>query len=509
MASKYSEPNVAVQVIAAIYENPSLLEDKKYDFNEKDFTERLHQIVFGSIYNLYQQGATDITAITVNDYLKTREKAYAEYKAYKGDEWLDELKKIANLGSFNYYYTRLKKFTLLRVFDELGVDVKDIYDPDNIFDKKKRKEQEDWLDNATLEEIGLIVKDKIERVVMLYAEGNDHEGSNAAEGLEDLLANLEENPDFGIPMYGRLMNTFTRGARLKKVYLRSAATNVGKTRAMIADACSFAFTKAYDKNKGEWVYLGPAEPTLFVATEQELGEIQTMLLAFIANVSERHINENSYEEGEKERIREAVQVIKEGKLIIKELPDFSLGDIESTIKRNVREHGVKYVCFDYLHTSLKILTEISQNTGVKGLREDSILFLISVKLKDLANQYGIFILTATQLNADYKSAKVPDQNLLRGAKSIADKVDVGMIMLDVTEEDLKALKPILDKNGFDTPNMKISLYKNRSNEYKGIFIWCKSDKGTCRIINPIFVTDYFYELIDVEDTIINVRAGGA
>lgn len=49
--------------------------------------------------------------------------------------------------------------------------------------------------------------------------------------------------------------------------------------------------------------------------------------------------------------------------------------------------------------------------------------MISIKLKDICNEYGVFILTATQLNASYTEAQQYDQNLLRGAKSIADKID--------------------------------------------------------------------------------------
>ena len=46
--------------------------------------------------------------------------------------------------------------------------------------------------------------------------------------------------------------------------------------------------------------------------------------------------------------------------------------------------------------------------------------MLSTKLKDLCNQYGIFILSGTQLNSNYVESETPDQNLLRGAKSIAD-----------------------------------------------------------------------------------------
>lgn len=46
--------------------------------------------------------------------------------------------------------------------------------------------------------------------------------------------------------------------------------------------------------------------------------------------------------------------------------------------------------------------------------------MLSTRLKDLCNQYGVFIESSTQLNGEWKDAKIPDQNLLRGAKAIAD-----------------------------------------------------------------------------------------
>jgi hypothetical protein len=46
--------------------------------------------------------------------------------------------------------------------------------------------------------------------------------------------------------------------------------------------------------------------------------------------------------------------------------------------------------------------------------------MLSARLKDIANTYGVFILSGTQLNGSYTDSETPDQNLLRGAKSIAD-----------------------------------------------------------------------------------------
>lgn len=154
--------------------------------------------------------------------------------------------------------------------------------------------------------------------------------------------------------------------------------------------------------------------------------------------------------------------------------------------------------FDYIQTSPKILTEISQRSGGVRLREDNVLFMLSAKLKDLANEYGIFILSGTQLNGDWRDSETPDQNLLRGAKSIADRIDLGMILLEVSQEDVESLQTILSANTFTTPNLKISIYKNRRGQYKGIYLWCNADLGTCRV-KPMFATSWNYELISMED----------
>ena len=142
-------------------------------------------------------------------------------------------------------------------------------------------------------------------------------------------------------------------------------------------------------------------------------------------VDEDHILNGRYEGDEEDRVREAGRIIGESPIYIEVVPDFSLKDIEDKIKKHIREHDVKYVCHDYIHTSLKILEEITKRSGGVKLREDNVLFMLSIKLKDLCNQYGIFILSSTQLNGDYQDAETPDQNLLRGAKAIADKIDLG------------------------------------------------------------------------------------
>lgn len=498
MASKYVDVTAIMQVVGNVFNNPQILDfTDKYTITEDDFPDEFHRVAFGAIYKIHELGADRISLENIADFLSSRPKSAATFKQNKGEEWLLKVAETCLPEAFDYYYSRLKKFSLLRAYDNYGVDVSDIYDADNILDTRKKQLQEDLLDNSTLEQIADKVENKIEGIRLKYVDDAFGQAIQAGDDIEGLIDRLKEHPEVGTPLYGPLVNTVTRGARLKKFYLRSAATGVGKSRSMIADACYIACNKIYDERFG-WIHNGTSEPTLYIATEQEKEEIQTMMLAFLSEVNEEHILNGQYVGDEEDRVREAARILKESPLYIEELPDFSLKDVEDKIKKNIRDHEVKYVFHDYIHTSLKILEEITRRSGGVKLREDNILFMLSTRLKDICNQYGVFIMSATQLNGDYQQAETPDQNLLRGAKAIADKIDYGAILLNVKDEDLVKLDKILSTNVFDRPSIKMSVYKNRRGRYKGIYLWCKADLGCCRI-KPMFATTYDYEIIPIDD----------
>ena len=402
MSSKYVDTTAVMQVIGSVFKNPGLLsQTDKYTITEEDFDSDFHKVAFGAIYKIYELGADKVTLENISDFLSTRPKSEAIFKQAKGEDWISQVAESAIPEAFDYYYSRLKKFSLLRAYDKCGIDVRFIYDPDNILDVKKRQVQEDQLDTSSLEDIANKIDGMIEEIKMTYVDGAYGKASQAGEGIVDLIDRLKQYPEVGVPLYGPLINTVTRGARLKKFYLRSAATGVGKSRTLIADACNFACNMIYDEMFG-WIKNGTKQPTLFITTEQELEETQTMMLAFLSNVNEEHILNGKYEGNEEERVREAAKILADSPLYIEELPDFSLKDIENTIKRNIRDNGVMYICLDYIHTSMKILEEITKRSGGVKLREDNILFMLSIRLKDLCNQYGIFIESATQLNGKKK-----------------------------------------------------------------------------------------------------------
>ena len=508
-SNKYAEIPNLVQVIGCIFKNPKLLErDDKYKFNEQDFYDEFHQLVFGCMYNLWQLGAKEITLTAIEDYLTQRPKALAIYKTNKGPEFILKAAEMANVNTFDYYYNRMKKMSLLRAYEEMGMDLTWLYNPDEVMDMKRKQAQEDWLDNATLADIYNKINDRIDSIKLQYVENITDGGCQIGEGIDELIDSFAETPAVGYPLYDIYTSTTARGARLGKFYLRSAATNVGKTRAMVGDACFIGCSQMWSLKENKWVTTGACQSVLFIATEQTLDEIQISAVACISGVEEDHIVMHEYFTGEWERIVKAKQLLKQSKIQFICMPDFSMDDVENMIKKHIRENQVEYVFFDYIHSSAKILTEIGGKSGVKNLREDNILFLLASKLKDIAVQYGVFVLSSTQLNADYQTSETPDQNLLRGSKAIADRIDWGGIMLETTKEDREKVEAFCKKNSLPIPNVKMSIYKNRANKWKGIYLWMSTQTGICRF-ETLFVTDWACNIIEMPLLNIKVEEASA
>jgi len=239
MASKYIDITAIMQVIGCVFNQPQLLDyDDKYKFIEYDFPNEFHKIIFGSIYKLHELGAEKISIEAITDFLEDRPKKYGVFHSEKGEEWLTKVSLNAEPSTFDYYYNRMKKMSLLRAYSELaGIDVSDIYDPDNILDVTKKQIQEEFLDNASIPDIIDRIDRKIDNIKSEYSGGTAQDAAQAGDGVYDLLERLRQYPEAGVPLYGKYINTITRGARLKKFYLRSAPTGIGKTRTMIADAC--------------------------------------------------------------------------------------------------------------------------------------------------------------------------------------------------------------------------------------------------------------------------------
>jgi replicative DNA helicase len=489
-------------VIGCLLKKPSLLNEDKYRLTKDDFPEQFHKIVFAAINNLVEQEIEDVDHVMIDSFLSNYDVQYKIFEDNDGLEYLIQAYENASLGNFDYHYNRLKKFSLLRSYEDSGISIDDLYD-DSIINPKEKEEMQQKFDSLTLQQIVDYVDKKLLQIKEDFLVEYGAYGQQAAKGMKKLKESLKESPSMGAPLCSGILTTIARGARLKKLYMRSAPTGVGKTRFSLGDACNLAVDEIYDTDKKAWVRNGTSEPTLFITTELEMDEVQTPLIAFVSGIDEDQILDGNYTREEEERIDKAIEIIERSSLWIEHLPNFDMPDVERTIHKYILNEKVKYVFFDYIHTSLKLLESLSQQSKGMRLREDNVLLMFVDRLKQLCNRMGVFLFTATQVSGDWENNKEANQQLLRGAKAMADKLDLGIIARTPVKSDLESLKPILSKGFMKEPNMVFDIYKNRGNKLVRVRLWSYVDLGTCRTTD-LFLTNNKYEVIPVEATVIEM-----
>ena len=405
-----------LQCLGSLMKMPSLLEE--YTIEPSDFeVEEFYQIIFSCIYNLYAQDVKIIDCFSIDSYLSNYEHQYKIFEMNHGREYCISAMEIAEPNNFSYYYERLRKFSLLRYWQSKGFDIKNIYDED-ISDPDLQEKERQKLDGKSIEElIAEIEYEMVSEPQMRYAKTTISHGQTAGKGMRELKEKLKETPEFGLPMQSPFLTTIGRGMRLGKLYLRSSSSGGGKTRTAMADMCGVAIPWKYNLDKMCWEYSGVSEPALFISTELEIDELQTIILAYVSGIPEDHILDGKYVGGdieEEKRADEAISYIESSPLYLEVIHDFCINDMTNLIKKYRREKGCLYFCLDYIHMSARLIQEVADMSRGMKLREDQTLFLFIDTLKNLCMKYQIFILTMTQLNGQYKDSPIKDENLLRG-----------------------------------------------------------------------------------------------
>lgn len=496
-----------MQVLGCIFKNPLLLADSNtYQLTKEDFPEKFHKLIYAALNNLYSDGTTVISEIDVDGFLKDYDIQYRIFNDNDGIEYIARIKEIAELENFDYYYKRLKKFSLIREMDGLGFSVKDIYD-DSIIDPKEKEAMQEHFDSLSVDDILKLYETKMIEVKDKFKTNSESKGSQAGKGGRELLERLKKSPDIGVPLNSDMLSTVFRGSRKKKYMIRSSITGGGKSRHFLADACRLSATHLFDLKKNKWVENDFQERTVVITTEMLIEELQTIAFAYISGVDEEKILNNTMTDEERERVERAADVLEESTIWFEELPNFNVADIEQTIEKNVVLNGVEYVYFDYIHSSVKVFSEMSKTSGSK-LREDQILLLMSIRLKDICNKYEVYLMSATQLNGEWKEAwnrgAIIDSSYIRGGKSIIDKADGAMIILPISKMEKKDIESILSQGFYKEPNYVTHIFKNRGNRIDKAKIFSYVNMGNMRVEDQ-FITNTDNELFTIKKLVIKPK----
>lgn len=482
-----------LQVLGSLAKNPRLLDDKRYSLKEFDFVERFYRIMFGAINNLHLVGnLKSIDGIAIDNFLSPYTEQYEIFNHESGVPYINSAIKLAEEETFNYYYERIKKYAFINFLALRGMSNTQLFlGVDGLANNKKRQAE---FDSLTLAELTGRLDMIVTEIKVEFEINNIYEINSIDNDVDDLLKQLKLSPDIGLPVQGAMYNSATRGARLKKLCMRSAASGVGKTRLMVGNACGLSIVERYDPKTQTWVKNENTVGAGFITTELELSEIQTMVLAWITGINEDVIKDGETNEFEDTLLAKAAGILRQSTLEIGYISNFDSDDIELIMRRlnsmyndHETKKKIEYLFFDYIHSTPKLLFESSSKTGMK-LREDTILFLFTVMLKDLANELGVYIETASQLNGSWEDRKVQTVNALRGAKAMGDKLDMGAISLPLNEEEEDFADIFVEQYNIPRPNMVTTIYKNRGSKYKSVKIWSVADLGICDI-HDVIITD--------------------
>lgn len=505
-------------VLGALLRQPSLVHESKYILTDNDF-DGLHKIVFGVMYNLSVEGATNIKPTDIDIYLKQYTKQYDAYKKQRGLEYLKQVHDLVDysfdINQFDYHYNRIKKFTILRDFTKSGIDIKPFYNPDADFTEIEKENQK--LNSFEIQEIFNKVRERVANIEDKNISKSNIKAINVSFGLKGLIQELKNNPEVGYPLDGDYLNFAARGARLGKLYLYSAPSGHGKTRFFVGNACALSMPYIRD---GKIIKKEQLTPVLFIATEMDPEEIQTLVLSYVSGVDEERLLTNTLTPKDEKLIEVALKIIDEysENFKIEKISDPNISTLRSKIIKYILNDKYYHIFYDYIFTSPSLNMEFSRT----GLREDVVLMMLANTLKEIASDYDVFVYTGTQVSRGWEKAKFRNENFLAGAKAIADKSDFGCIAIKISDEELEKIQPLLAADGVkDKPNLVIDIYKNRRGRITNAKIFRVFDYGTCRAkdliitdtnlnkwnIAPIGKAQYQEEIQDLLDIITSKKEG--
>lgn len=491
-------------IFGCIMNDTSKLKNSEIILSADDFINRPHKILFSAIQNLVIETEKKVIEdIEIDAYLSAFPVQYQVFQESNLLSYINYAKEIAKEDNFLYSYTNVKKLSLLRDLNDIGIDTTDIY-----CESKLDARYED----KAVKFSKMSIKDIMEHYTTKYADlkmkWNTKSDStyqvDMSDSVDTYLDNLSKSPDIGTPMQSKLLNSIVRGNRKKNIYLSAGNSGVGKSRYLLAEALNLASDEIYDLKANRWVKNGIRHNVLFISTELEDFELIPMALAFLSGVEETKIKNQSLTEDERERVLYASKLLKDINLQIFYISDYCSSDIADIIDINITKFWVDHIYLDYVQLTPRAFSHARETYGV-NLREDQILTYMLSELKEICNSKNVFLHTSSQLNRSSTEKDAPvGANNLRGSFGMTDKISYGAIRFRMTTKDYEAIEDIMRNGIYIKPDTKTFIFKNRGATYKNIIVYTAFNLGTLRE-EDCFVTDMDGKLIDIAPLEINYK----
>ena len=213
-------------ILGSLMKEPTLLLNlEKYLLTNDDFNDKLNEYIFYAISNMAYSGAKSIKVQDVELELRgTRGEAL--FTTHNGVDLLNDYMALANSDNFDSYYKLMKKENLLRDMSAAGFDTSRFY-ADNPFTDEEFLLNEECLALDNSEIIDII---RLDLLTLENEYGNNEisQTESVAQGIYDLIEDLEVAPRVGLPLQGSIFNGMIGGAKRGTYMVRSASSGSGK-----------------------------------------------------------------------------------------------------------------------------------------------------------------------------------------------------------------------------------------------------------------------------------------
>lgn len=495
--NKYYDSRAACYLLSCLLKKPKLALSRDRAYNENFFTTKTHKALYLVIENLAKMGVETIKLADIESYLATHDQlTYTRFFGEVGDEteWILSLLEMdTDEGNYNYYYDILQKFAFLRAKMENGQDVTDILDM-NEMDSRILDNQYEHFIEMSMEEIIRHYDTLNLTVKHSFTRRSEEDSCHAGENIRSLREELAQNPDYGWRLsLGRYCDGLVRGARRGNLVVESRNSGMGKTRDALYQCVTLSCHTIWnhETRKFEPNPYGEIVPSLYFGTELKLHkEVKPLILAFISGVESGKIKKNNMTPEEEKRVDRAIEILEESPIYLEREPNYDCMFLENMIEKYVNQYEVGAIMIDYVELTPPMIGEYTRMTRGLQAREDSILLNVSTVLKNLAEEFDVFIKIYTQISDNARrDHTIRDSGAIKGSKSLQVRADLGVVVMRPVERELSMLKPLIDLYG--EPNICLNIYKNRDGDLGEFKVWGKINLGNYHF-EELFLTDWSY-----------------
>lgn len=241
--------------VGSIYKKPDLyIEYGRVIKSKYDFSDEATKFFYDNFEIMYKTFSQTVDENKLNTFMSQDNDRLKLYKKYGGYKSIKKWMELANLEDVKNYMETIKKYSLLREYDNRG------YGVDKIIAHKK-------FNLLKANDIYKIIRsgaDKVSTEIL-----SDEETVAMNNDNVNFIKKWMLKPQMGLEMPFPLLNEMFRGMRLGKMFALGFLSNEGKTRLAVLLASYIAFCK------GEKVY--------FMANETDEDDIRACLLTTVIN----------------------------------------------------------------------------------------------------------------------------------------------------------------------------------------------------------------------------------